>query len=120
MELITARPREAESSFDLTPFMPREGTSYSMVTSPSLVGEDMLTIAPLRWLSRSMAEPEYSSGSSMSTSSKGSCLSPPSVFSMTCGQPMYSSKPSRRIVSISTVRCSSPRPETSTVSPGQG
>mmetsp|Transcript_15237 Transcript_15237/g.36074 ORF Transcript_15237/g.36074 Transcript_15237/m.36074 type:complete len:242 (+) Transcript_15237:721-1446(+) len=53
----------------------------------------------------------------MSTSSKGSCLSPPSVFSMTVGQPMYISKPSRRIVSMSTVRCSRPRPETRTVSP---
>ena len=35
---------------------------------------------------------------------------------MTVGQPTISSKPSRRMFSISTVRWSSPRPETSTVS----
>ena len=44
----------------------------------------------------------------MSTSSYGSHRSPSTVFSITCGQPIISSKPSRRMFSMRTVMWSSP------------
>jgi len=59
---IMARPLLAESSFDLTPFMPREGTSYCSVTMPALLALLMSRSIPLRWLSRSIALPAVSSG----------------------------------------------------------
>mmetsp|Transcript_18830 Transcript_18830/g.44728 ORF Transcript_18830/g.44728 Transcript_18830/m.44728 type:complete len:388 (-) Transcript_18830:412-1575(-) len=111
-----ARPLVAESRRVLTPFMPRDGTSYCTVTMPALLAPLMSSSIPLRWLSRSMALPAASSGSSMSTSSKGSWRAPSICCSMTLGGPTMSSYPSRRMFSMSTVRWSSPRPETCTVS----
>ena len=52
--------------------------------------------------------PTYSSGKSIVTSSKGSSWS----FKITSGLDTCSSYPSRRIVSRSTAKCSSPRPIT--------
>ncbi|MCY1361369.1 hypothetical protein D9M69_480310 [compost metagenome] len=50
---------------------------------------------------------------SMVTFSYGSCFSPSAVSMITTsGRPTAISKPSRRMVSIRTERCSSPRPET--------
>mmetsp|Transcript_7636 Transcript_7636/g.19976 ORF Transcript_7636/g.19976 Transcript_7636/m.19976 type:complete len:203 (-) Transcript_7636:361-969(-) len=97
--------------------MPRAGTSYWIVTCPSLVTDDISIMEPLRSLRREMAEPEYSSGISTSTSSNGSICTPSMFFSITVGGPTIISKLSRRIVSMRTVRCSRPRPETRTVSP---
>ena len=48
--------------------------------------------------------------------SYGSCTSPSTSRSSTSGRDTCSSKPSRRICSISTANCSSPRPRTSNVS----
>mmetsp|Transcript_24359 Transcript_24359/g.33686 ORF Transcript_24359/g.33686 Transcript_24359/m.33686 type:complete len:252 (-) Transcript_24359:895-1650(-) len=109
---MTAVPRVAVSIWLRRPIMPRVGTVYWMAVVPS-VPACMFSISPLRLFSRSMQFEAYSSGTEMSTLSKGSWRLPSIVCSMTEGGPISSSKPSRRIVSISTVRCSCPRPETS-------
>mmetsp|Transcript_31922 Transcript_31922/g.79503 ORF Transcript_31922/g.79503 Transcript_31922/m.79503 type:complete len:244 (-) Transcript_31922:735-1466(-) len=83
VELITASPRVAESSLDLTPFIPRAGTSYWMVTEPSAVGVVISSMFPFRSFNKEIADPEYSSGSSMSTSSNGSQMTPSISFLMT-------------------------------------
>ena len=78
----------------------------------------MSCITPLRRLIFSTTTPEYASSTSTSTSSNGSSRSPVSGFLRvsTRGRPMVSSKPSRRICSISTPSCNSPRPATSNAS----
>mmetsp|Transcript_16394 Transcript_16394/g.40041 ORF Transcript_16394/g.40041 Transcript_16394/m.40041 type:complete len:206 (-) Transcript_16394:930-1547(-) len=60
----------------------------------------------------------YSSGTRTSTDSQGSSIFPVSSFSlkMTVGGPTSSSNPSRLIVSMRTVKCNCPRPETSYLS----
>mmetsp|Transcript_21977 Transcript_21977/g.47312 ORF Transcript_21977/g.47312 Transcript_21977/m.47312 type:complete len:275 (-) Transcript_21977:696-1520(-) len=83
---------------------------------PSGLTEPISSMEPLRMPSMSMTEPEYSSGSSTSTSSKGSQRLPSISCSITLGQPIIISKPSRRIDSTSTVRWRSPRPKTCMVS----
>ncbi len=103
------------------PIRPRAGMVYSRRTRP-LPSGTMLLRSPLRRPICSITGPWCCSSISMVTFSYGSCLSPAS-FSMitTSGRPTASSKPSRRMVSISTERCSSPRPETlnfSGLSPG--
>ena len=76
----------------------------------------MLSIRPLRSASAWMTTPEYSSGTSIDTRSTGSCSLPATVRVTTCGLPIVSSNPSRRIISASTANCISPRPCTSHVS----
>mmetsp|Transcript_9238 Transcript_9238/g.27198 ORF Transcript_9238/g.27198 Transcript_9238/m.27198 type:complete len:543 (+) Transcript_9238:86-1714(+) len=110
--VMTASPRVADMSLVLTPAMARDGTSYCSDTMPSGETDPISSMLPFRSPSIEMTEPEYSSGSSTSTSSNGSHLAPSISCSITFGQPIISSKPSRRIVSISTVRWSSPRPYT--------
>jgi len=63
----------------------------------------------------SMTMPVNSSSTSIITSSIGSRRSPVSgsVWNTTRGRLMETSKPSRRMLSISTPSCSSPRPATS-------
>mmetsp|Transcript_19666 Transcript_19666/g.63987 ORF Transcript_19666/g.63987 Transcript_19666/m.63987 type:complete len:346 (+) Transcript_19666:928-1965(+) len=109
---MTAMPRVADIRRVLTPAMAREGTSYCTEMMPSGETEPISSMLPLRCPSMSMTEPEYSSGSSTSTSSKGSQRWPSISCSRTFGQPIMSSNPSRRIVSMSTVRWSKPRPKT--------
>ena len=48
--------------------------------------------------------------------SKGSCTSPATFFVITSGRDTPSSYPSRRMVSMSTAKCNSPRPETMNLS----
>ena len=72
----------------------------------------ILTISPLRRVTISMILLEYSSGTLIVNSSIGSHLTPSISLKITCGWPTWSSYPSRRIVSISTERWSTPRPET--------
>ena len=74
------------------------------------------SIRPLRTASAWITVPEYSSGTSIVTRSTGSQTLPSTSRVTTCGLPIVSSKPSRRISSISTASCSSPRPCTSHVS----
>ena len=52
------------------------------------------------------------SGTSSTSSSRGSMRLPSSSFVMTSGLEIESSKPSRRIISMRTASCSSPRPNT--------
>ena len=74
----------------------------------------MSVISALRRFIFSTTVPEYSSSTSMMTVSYGSVLLPfSSSPNSTRGRLMPSSKPSRRIVSISTPSCNSPRPATS-------
>mmetsp|Transcript_6493 Transcript_6493/g.19731 ORF Transcript_6493/g.19731 Transcript_6493/m.19731 type:complete len:218 (-) Transcript_6493:815-1468(-) len=77
----------------------------------------MSCISPLRRLRTSTTAEEYSSGTAISTVSNGSDLTPSMSLMMTSGGPTSSSKPSRRMVSIRTVRWSGPRPETVKLSP---
>ena len=64
----------------------------------------------------SMIFPTNSSFMSRTISSSGSCLVPLIIFINTSGRDIQNSYPSRRIVSIRMVRCSSPLPETLKVS----
>mmetsp|Transcript_8732 Transcript_8732/g.24082 ORF Transcript_8732/g.24082 Transcript_8732/m.24082 type:complete len:293 (+) Transcript_8732:521-1399(+) len=116
---ITTSPRVAVSMRLRMPMSARVGMIYSMVDMafPSEVSTVfMLCISPLRRLRRSMHAPEYSSGTEISTFSKGSHFWPSISLTITDGGPMKSSKPSRRMFSTSTERWSWPRPDTSYVS----
>ena len=74
----------------------------------------MSVISPPALPNTSMAFPAYSLGTSTVASSIGSSLRPSASFlMMTRGRPTWNSKPSRRMVSMSTERCSTPRPATS-------
>ena len=63
--------------------------------------------APSSWL----IAPINSLPTSICNSSIGSFSTPSSVIVTTCGRPTSNSKPSRRMVSIKTLKCNSPRPE---------
>ncbi|MNE36848.1 hypothetical protein D3C80_1306780 [compost metagenome] len=74
----------------------------------------MSVISALRADSFSMTMPENSSSTSTMTSSIGSIFSPfGPVWKTTRGREIETSKPSRRMFSIRTPSCSSPRPATS-------
>ncbi len=78
----------------------------------------MSTSSPLRSpVSFSITTPVNSSSTSTITSSIGSSRWPSSSRVMTRGREIDSSNPSRRMFSISTPICSSPRPETTKASP---
>ena len=97
------------------PIMPLVGTrNFSCVwpSDPSL--GPISVISPLRLFSRDTTALLKSFGTVMSTISNGSHLTPSMVFSMTVGGPTINSKPSRRMFSIKTVKCSCPRPHTYT------
>ena len=72
----------------------------------------MLVISPFLLVTASTAVPEYSSGKSMVNSSIGSHFTPSISLITTCGWPTCNSYPSRRIVSIRTDKCITPRPKT--------
>mmetsp|Transcript_27896 Transcript_27896/g.50869 ORF Transcript_27896/g.50869 Transcript_27896/m.50869 type:complete len:389 (+) Transcript_27896:118-1284(+) len=116
---MMAVPLVADNSSDLTPSIPRVGMRYLitlMLSPPS--SSPMSCNSPARVLNRSITLPEYSSGTRTSTISNGSSIFPVSSFSlmMTTGGPTSNSNPSRRIVSMRTVRCNCPRPETAYLS----
>mmetsp|Transcript_24321 Transcript_24321/g.80640 ORF Transcript_24321/g.80640 Transcript_24321/m.80640 type:complete len:210 (+) Transcript_24321:453-1082(+) len=114
---MTAVPRVAESMFVRRPMDDRVGRRYlTYVKSPVSV-LPMSVISPLRRFSRSTTFDAYSSGTWISSASKGSDLTPSTSLMMTSGGPISSSKPSRRIVSMSTVRWRGPRPLTLKASP---
>merc|ERR1719182_1040545 len=78
----------------------------------------MSCISPFLRFSKSTTFDAYSSGTWTSTASYGSCFLPSSpVLMMTSGGPISSSKPSLRIVSMSTVKWRGPRPDTVKASP---
>mmetsp|Transcript_5373 Transcript_5373/g.16852 ORF Transcript_5373/g.16852 Transcript_5373/m.16852 type:complete len:303 (+) Transcript_5373:554-1462(+) len=116
---ITISPRVAVSKMLRSPIRARVAITYSIVVEPrpSAVSTALrLSMSPLRRLSASMQLPAQSDGTVTSTFSKGSHLTPSMFLMITVGGPMKSSKPSRRIDSTSTERCSWPRPDTSYVS----
>ena len=103
------------------PMSPREGhRNSSRVFPPSPAPCCMSISSPLRNDSASITPPTCSSSTSASTSSRGSNRFPGrsgSGLYSTAGGDTESSKFSRRIVSMSTPRWSSPRPCTSNRSP---
>jgi hypothetical protein len=95
---------------------PREGTCAMIRVLPAPAGF-ISTRSPLRApVTFSITAPVYSSSTSMVTSSIGSCR-PVLSRKITCGREIDSSNPSRRMFSISTPICNSPRPATSKASP---
>ena len=76
---------------------------------------NMSSISPPALPNTSIILPAYSLGTSTVASSIGSSLFPFSSFLIrTRGRPTWNSNPSRRMVSIKTDRCKTPRPATST------
>ncbi len=95
----------------LNPRSPRVGISNSIVVSP--FSEFIDWSIPLRFDTVSIIVPAWLSSTLIISCSIGSCLLPcSSVLIITCGGHTCNSRPSLRIVSINTDRCSSPLPET--------
>ena len=93
---------------------PREGALKIKRTLLPIWEGIISTSSALRWPSFSTTVPENSSSTSTTTSSNGSSSCPfSSRFIKTRGREIDSSKPSRRMVSIRTPSCNSPRPATS-------
>ena len=108
-------PRVSVRNSVRKPIRPRAGTSTSIRTQPvPWLTSD--SVRPLRSANSWVTTPRYSSGTSTETRSTGSCTLPSTRRVTTCGLPIVSSNPSRRICSTSTSSWSSPRPCTSQVS----
>ena len=99
----------------LYPIKPLAGILNSTFVWPASAGS-MLTISPLRLPIFSITLPMQSSGTFTTNFSIGSHFTPSISFIITFGLDTKSSKPSLRIVSIRTDKCSSPRPDTSKLS----
>ena len=107
---ITASPCDAVSTALFSPIIPLEGIEKtSSVRSPLASIE---VISPRRRVTISIILLAASSGRFTESSSIGSHFTPSISLIITSGCPTCSSYPSRRIVSISTPRCSTPRPNT--------
>jgi len=78
--------------------------------------DDICSVRALRAASDAVTVPMCSGGMSTVIRSYGSWTCPSTSWSSTSGRDTWSSKPSRRICSMSTASCSSPRPRTSNVS----
>ena len=111
---MIASPAVAVSSWLRKPMIPREGIKNLIIIRSPL--GSILSISPLRSVTKSTALPLTFSGKSIVSSSTGSHFTPSISLIITCGCPICSSYPSRRIVSISTERCSTPRPYTTNLS----
>ncbi len=107
---MMASPAERVSTTLFSPMMPREGMLNSMCIRSPLFS--MESSSPLRRVMTSMILLADSSGRFTVSCSTGSCFSPAISLMITCGWPTCSSYPSRRMVSISTERWSTPRPYT--------
>src|SRR6266581_3589650 len=105
-------PRVSVKNSERYPSSPRAGILKRIRTMPT-PGFRMSRSSARRGPSFSMTTPRYPSGQSIISSSYGSSRSPlgPSR-GMIRGRLTWNSNPSRRIVSISTPRWSSPRPDT--------
>ena len=73
----------------------------------------MSCTSPLRCPTASKSAPRWPAATSNATDSNGSKRRPPSSRKITAGCDTANSNPSRRMVSINTERCNSPRPDTS-------
>ena len=93
------------------PIRPRAGMRNSRRTRP-LPWLTMLVIVPRRVPHIAMTTPWNSSATSITRSSTGSMRLPSISLVTISGLDTWSSKPSRRIISIRIASCSSPRPST--------
>ena len=107
---MMASPAEAVRTLVRRPMIPLEGMLNSMFTRSACASID--SISPLRRVTISMILLEKSVGTLIVSSSIGSWCTPSISLYITCGCPTCSSYPSRRIVSMSTDKCSTPRPYT--------
>ena len=107
---MIASPAESVSTRLLRPMMPREGMLKTRKTRPFLLS--MEVISPLRRVTTSMILLALSSGRFTVSCSTGSCFTPSISLMITWGCPTCNSYPSRRMVSINTERCNTPRPNT--------
>ena len=112
---MVAVPRVSVRKWERKPIRPRDGTRNSIRTRPPPVWS-IFAMIPRRTPSSCVTTPTYSSGESTTRSSTGSSTTPSRPRTMTVGLETCSSKPSRRIVSMSTASWSSPRPTTRNVS----
>src|SRR2546422_1926 len=105
-------PRVSVKNSERYPSSPRAGILNRIRTIPR-PGFFISSMVARRGPSFSITTPTYPSGQSIISSSYGSSRSPfgPSR-GMIRGRLTWNSYPSRRMVSISTPRCSSPRPDT--------
>mmetsp|Transcript_21271 Transcript_21271/g.34364 ORF Transcript_21271/g.34364 Transcript_21271/m.34364 type:complete len:473 (+) Transcript_21271:1140-2558(+) len=117
---MTPVPRVSLMKMARNPMSPRLGhRKQRRVLPPSPPPITMSVSSPLRRLNASMTPPTCSSSTSATTSSSGSSFLPVSgsVLYRTTGGEIESSNFSRRMFSMRTPRCSSPRPCTSNLSP---
>ena len=96
---------------DRKPISPRAGIRKSSRTRP-LPWLTIFVIVPRRCPTCAMTIPWKSSATSITSSSTGSTTWPPSSLVTISGRDTWSSKPSRRIISMRIESCSSPRPRT--------
>ena len=111
---MIAVPCVALSTRVRRPISPRAGIEKVVwANSPR---EPMCLSWPRRAPVSSITGPSLSCGTSTTSVSNGSIVTPSCLWRMTRGLPTEISKPSRRIVSMSTERCSRPRPDTANCS----
>ena len=90
--------------------IPRDGMLKRTITRSPFVS--ICNKSPLRRVTASTAIPLIFSGKSIVNSSIGSDFTPSISLIITCGCPTCNSYPSRRMVSIKTDKCNTPRPKT--------
>ena len=105
-----ASPADAVRTLFLKPMIPREGMVNSICMRSFCVSIDCNS--PFRRVTISMILLAYSSGRLTVSCSTGSHFIPSISLMITWGCPTWSSYPSRRIVSIRTDKCRTPRPYT--------
>ena len=107
---IIASPADNVRMTLFKPIIPLEGMMNSMCIRSFLLSIDVNS--PRLLVTASIILLADSSGKLMLNCSTGSCLTPSISLIMTCGCPTCNSYPSRRIVSINTDKCNTPRPNT--------
>ena len=112
---MTPVPRVALINSCLNPIKPRDGATKVRRERPSSSMFDSISLSsPLRCDNASMTAPTSASPNSSMISSKGSVFFPNSSTPYTTrGGDTLNSNPSRRMFSINTPKCNSPRPCTS-------
>ena len=111
----SAVPRVAVINSERSPSSPRAGASTVTMVRPAPPGRRSVTL-PLRGATDWVTVPTWSSGTSITARSTGSWGTPSISRRITSGRLTWNSYPSRRIDSMSTASCSSPRPATSITS----
>ena len=110
LELIIPSPFVSIINSPRYPSSPRVGISKITLAIPSF--STISFMIPRLLPIFSITEPEYSIGTSITNSSYGSVLTPPSSLMITSGWETCISKPSLRIFSSKMAMCNSPRPYT--------